>query len=65
MKITMKNLSTILLSTMFVLTLGACSDGPGETTGEKVDKIVTDAGNAIEDTCEDIKDNVDAKDKDC
>ena len=65
MKITLKKLSTVVLSALFAMTLAACSDGPAEETGEKVDEIVTDAGNAVEDACEDVKENVDAKDKDC
>lgn len=65
MKITMKKFSTLLLSSMFVFTLAACSDGPAEDAGEEFDQVVEDAGNAVEDACEDVKENVDAKDKDC
>ncbi|WP_416308737.1 hypothetical protein [Neptunicella sp. SCSIO 80796] len=43
----------------------ACGDGEAENAGEKVDEAVTDAGNAVEDACEDVKESVDAKDKDC
>jgi hypothetical protein len=65
MTISLKKLTTILLSAMFVFTLGACSEGPAEDAGEKVDEVITDAGNAIEDACEDVKENANAKDKDC
>ena len=61
----MKKFTTLLLSGLFVFTLAACSDGPAEDAGEELDRIVEDGGNAIEDACEDIKENVDAKDKDC
>ena len=33
--------------------------------GEELDEIVTDAGNAVEDAGEDVKEGVDAEDKDC
>lgn len=65
MKITLKKLTTLILSGMFVFTLAACSDGPAEDAGEELDKMVTDAGNAVEDACEDVKDAAKAKDTDC
>jgi hypothetical protein len=64
-KTTFKNLMTIALSALFVLTLAACSDGPAEDAGEEFDKVVEDAGNAVEDACEETKEALDAKDKDC
>ena len=42
-----------------------CGDGAAEDAGETIDEVVTDTGNAIEDACEDVKEGVDAKDKDC
>jgi hypothetical protein len=65
MNTSLKKLTTIALSAMFVFTLAACSEGPAEDAGEKLDEVVTDAGNAIEDACEDVKENADAEDKDC
>jgi len=65
MKLSIKKLTAVMLSAMFVFTLAACSDGPAEEGGEEFDRTVQDAGNAIEDVCEDIKEGVDAKDKDC
>ena len=53
----------VIASLFFVLT--ACSEGPAEQAGEKVDDLTTDFQNAIEDSCENIKDAVDATDKDC
>ncbi|ABE56984.1 conserved hypothetical protein [Shewanella denitrificans OS217] len=54
-------------SLMLLLTAGltACSDDKAETAGEKIDEAITDAGNAVEDACEDVKESVDAKDPDC
>lgn len=65
MKISLKQLSTVLLSAMFVFTLAACSDGPAEDAGEELDQVVTDAGNAVEDACEDMKEGADAENDNC
>jgi hypothetical protein len=72
MKISFKKLSTLLLSTVFAFSIAACSEGPAEEAGEKLDELsedagemVDDAGNSIEDACENLKDAAEAKDKDC
>jgi hypothetical protein len=54
---------TILLASMTLLT--GCGDDDAEDAGKKIDEVVTDAGNAIEDACEDVKEGVEAKDTDC
>ena len=61
----LKKLSTLIFGAMFVFTLAACSEGPAESAGEKLDEIATDAGNAVEDACENVKDAANADDKDC
>jgi hypothetical protein len=48
-----------------VFALSACTDGPAEKTGEKIDDASTDIENSIEDTCEGVKDTLNAEDKDC
>ena len=63
--ISMKALSKVLLASAFALSLAACGDGEAEDAGEEIDEVVTDAGNAMEDACEDVKAGVDAEDKDC
>lgn len=64
MTITKKTgLATIML--LSVLGLAACSDDSAENAGEQIDEVVTDAGNAVEDACEDIKDKANAEDTDC
>ncbi len=63
--ISMKALSKVLLASAFALSLAACGDGEAEDVGEEIDEVVTDAGNAMEDACEDVKEGVDAEDKDC
>lgn len=63
----MKNLkyfTTTLLALTAVFALSAC-DGEAEDAGEKLDEIATDAGNAVEDACEDLKEAAKAEDKDC
>lgn len=61
----LKNLNKLLLISAFAFSLAACGDGEAEDAGEELDEIVTDAGNAVEDACEDVKEGVDAKDDDC
>ena len=63
------NLSKLMLKALlvagFAFSLAACGDGEAENAGEKLDEIVTDAGNAVEDACEDAKEGMNAEDKDC
>lgn len=61
----LKLLSQTLIIMTAVFGLAACNDGEAEDAGEKIDEMVTDAGNAVEDACEEVKEGVDAKDKDC
>ncbi len=49
----------------FVISLTACEEGSAERLGENVDDALRDAGNAVEDLCEDIKDAADAADRNC
>ena len=62
-------LSKVLMQLMLVaglaFSVAACGDNDAEEAGEKIDEVVTDAGNKVEDLCEDVKDKTDAKDKDC
>ena len=59
----MKYFSILLFA--FVISLTACEDGSAERLGENIDNAARDAGNAVEDLCEDIKDAVDAADRNC
>ncbi|MBU2977180.1 hypothetical protein [Alteromonas sp. C1M14] len=54
-----------LLAASFALSLAACGDNNAENAGEEVDEVMTDAGNAVEDTCEDVKEGMNAEDEDC
>lgn len=48
-----------------LMLLSACSEGPAEETGENIDDAATDIQNGIEDSCENVKDTLNAEDKDC
>ncbi|WP_438862988.1 hypothetical protein [Neptunicella sp.] len=61
----LKKLMAIVVMVASFTLVTACGDDSAEEAGEKVDEVVTDAGNAVEDACEDVKESVDAKDKDC
>lgn len=56
-----------LLTLLFAatLTLTACERGPAESLGSDIDRAARDAGNAVEDLCEDILDAVDAARRNC
>jgi predicted small secreted protein len=57
---------TLLAMVFSSLTLvAACDDNNAQSAGEKVDEMVTDAGNAVEDACEEVKEGAKAKDTDC
>jgi len=63
--ITLKSLLKLATVSVFAMSVVACGDGEAENAGEELDEMVTDAGNAVEDACEDVKEGVDAKDDDC
>ena len=64
--LSIKNLMKLMFVAVFAFSVAACSDdGSAENAGEKVDEAMTDAGNAMEDTCEDVKEGMNAEDKDC
>lgn len=60
----LKYLSTSLITIFAVFILSACA-GNAESTGEKIDEIASDVGNAIEDACESVKEKVNATHTDC
>ncbi|MBU3004564.1 hypothetical protein [Paraglaciecola arctica] len=61
---TLKYFTTTLLALTAVFALSAC-DGEAEDAGEKLDEIATDAGNAVEDACEDLKEAAKAENDNC
>ncbi|WP_100656441.1 hypothetical protein [Alteromonas flava] len=60
-----KTLFKIATVATFTFFLSACGDDTAEETGEKIDEVITDAGNAVEDACENVKEGVKAEDTDC
>ncbi|WP_226649074.1 hypothetical protein [Microbulbifer variabilis] len=65
MKNPVKKLSLVILATVFSFSLAACGKQSAETLGERIDKKAEQAGNQIEDTCEEVKEGLNTKDKDC
>jgi predicted small lipoprotein YifL len=64
------NIKQLLFRIMAVfgltIVLAACGDdGPMEQAGESLDETVTDTQNAIEDSCESLKKELESEDKDC
>ena len=55
--------AALLLAT--ILAYGCENDGPAERAGEAIDDAARDVENSIEDACEEIKEGVNADDKDC
>ncbi|WP_159819626.1 hypothetical protein [Colwellia sp. 20A7] len=60
-----KNKSLLVLTLIASLNLAACADNHAENAGENVDEVISDTGNAIEDACENVKDEMGTKDKNC
>lgn len=58
-------ISRMALISMLAFSVMACEDNNAEEVGETVDEVITDAGNKVEDLCEDVKEKADAEDKDC
>ncbi|MEO9654227.1 hypothetical protein [Marinomonas sp.] len=61
---------SILKRTLAVIavtfTLAACSnDGAMEEAGEEIDQAAVNAQNAVEDSCENLKESLNAADQDC
>lgn len=57
----------LMLAVISALLLGlsACSEGPAEEAGESIDEATTDIQNAIEDSCEQAKQQLNTEDQDC
>ncbi|MDX2422184.1 MAG: hypothetical protein QNK43_05855 [Amphritea sp.] len=62
--IVLKNVGFLVVM-LFAITACDSNDGPLEKAGKSVDKAATDMGNKVEDTCEDAKEGMGAKDTDC
>ena len=62
----LKTITGIFLVAVISISVSACNNkGPAEEAGEKLDQMATDAGNALEDACEDVKEGANAEDTDC
>ncbi|WP_191602870.1 hypothetical protein [Marinomonas algicola] len=65
MNINTKQFATFFTAAILSVSLTACGSNSAENAGEKVDEVITDTGNAIEDTCEAAKEKAGASDTDC
>lgn len=63
----MKKLLMIPALMIFGFTLSACDvdEGGPEEMGENIEQTYNDAGNKVEDLCEDAKEGMNADDTDC
>lgn len=62
--IVLKNIG-LLVVMLFAITACDSNDGPLEKAGQNIDKAATDIGNKVEDTCEDAKEGMGAKNTNC
>jgi hypothetical protein len=60
-------ITTLALLGLLTFGLAACdtNDGTAEQTGEKIDEMVTDTENKVEDLCENMKKEMNTEDQDC
>lgn len=66
----MKNVILLVIAAAIALVIsvsliGAEDSSSAENIGEKIDSTMTDAGNAIEDKCEALKEKAGAEDSNC
>lgn len=66
----MKNVILLVIAAAIALVIsvsliGAEDSSSAEDIGEKIDSTMTDAGNAIEDKCEALKEKAGAEDSNC
>lgn len=58
-------IASSLLFALISVGLFGCQDGTAENIGEDIDAAVQDAGNKIEDACEEVKEGMNVKDSNC
>lgn len=51
-----------LFASLFIM---GCEDNHAEDAGERIDEAVTDVQNSVEDTCENVKEGVNAEETNC
>ncbi|WP_426359307.1 hypothetical protein ACPUVO_03425 [Pseudocolwellia sp. HL-MZ19] len=60
-----KNRPLLVLTLVATSGLTACAYDGADNTGEQIDKVISDAANALEDACENAKEDMSAKNEDC
>ncbi|MCH1919110.1 hypothetical protein L9G15_06635 [Shewanella sp. A3A] len=66
----MRNIILLIIAAVVVILLSATLIGGEDNTsaediGEKIDNTMTDAGNAVEDKCEELKEQMGSKETNC
>lgn len=59
---TLKAAAIGLFASAFIL---GCEDNNAEEAGERIDEAITDVQNKVEDTCEEVKEGVNAEQTNC
>lgn len=59
---TLKAAAIGLFASAFIM---GCEDNHAEEAGERIDEAVTDVQNSVEDTCEEVKEGVNAEETNC
>ncbi|MFP3426688.1 hypothetical protein [Pseudoalteromonas sp. SIMBA_162] len=59
---TLKTALIGLFASFFIM---GCQDNNAEEAGERIDEVVTDVQNSVEDTCEEVKEGVNAEETNC
>lgn len=55
----------VFLAIIFMMLTACEQEGAAEKLGGKLDNMVQDVGNQIEDSCEEMKEDMKAEDTDC
>lgn len=65
MKFNYKLMLIMFIAMFSIFSLSACGEGDAENAGEKIDEVISDTKNQIEDGCEKVKSEMNMKDQDC
>lgn len=61
-----RKLALVLFAALLSIGIAGCEqETDAEQIGETIDETIEDAGNAVEDACEEVKEGADVADTDC
>ncbi|AOS95730.1 hypothetical protein AUP74_00258 [Microbulbifer aggregans] len=62
----MRKVALVFFAALLSVGIAGCERETGaEEVGETIDETIEDAGNAVEDACEEVKEGADVADTDC